>query len=80
MEWFDYALKPMIHYYPVKWDLSDLLEAVDFLEKNQGLAKHMVENANAFADAFFARESIRSATIKVLRDYAEAQNHTFTAI
>jgi len=35
VEWFDYALKPYVHYYPVKRDLSDLLEVIDYLEKHQ---------------------------------------------
>jgi len=35
VEWFDYALKPYVHYYPVKGDLSNLLEVIDYLEKHQ---------------------------------------------
>lgn len=58
--------------------MSDLPEAVDFLEKNQDLARQMVKNANALAAEFFSREAIRSAAIKVLNDYADVQNHNFT--
>ena len=35
VEWFDYALKPYVHYYPVKRDLSNLLEVIDYLEQHQ---------------------------------------------
>jgi len=46
VEWFDYALKPYVHYYPVRRDLSDLLDAIDYLEKHQELAQEIVRNAN----------------------------------
>jgi len=48
VEWFDYALKPYVHYYPVKRDLSDLLEAIDYLEKHQEEAQEIIRNANRF--------------------------------
>lgn len=79
VEWFSYALKPMVHYYPIKKDLSDLLEAIDYLESHQELAQQIVKNANAFVDEFFTREKIREAGINVFRDYAAVQNFTFTA-
>jgi hypothetical protein len=78
VEWFDYALKPKVHYYPIKSDLSDLLDAIEYLEAHQEEAKQIVRNANAFVEEFLSREKINAAAAKVLKDYAAAQNFTFT--
>jgi len=55
VEWFDYALKPYVHYYPVKSDLSDLLQAIEYLEKNQDVAQEIIRNANKFVETYFDR-------------------------
>ena len=77
VEWFDYALKPYVHYYPVKRDLSNLLEVIDYLEKHQEEAQEIIRNANKFVEEFFDRDTITEAAKRVFRDYARVQNYTF---
>jgi len=78
VEWFDYALKPYVHYYPVKRDLSNLLEVIDYLEQHQEEAQEITRNANKFVREYFTREKIIEIFHKAFRDYAKVQNYTFT--
>lgn len=78
VEWFDYALQPMVHYYPINWNLSNLVEAVDYLEKNQEEAQDLVRAANSFAEKFFSEQAMNEYTMTVFGDYAAAQRANFT--
>ena len=80
VEWFDYALKPYVHYYPVKRDLSNLLEVIDYLEQHQEEAQEIIQNANKFVREHFTRERITEAAKRVFRDYARVQNYTFNSV
>lgn len=65
---------PYKHYYPVKEDLSDLLEAYDYLEKNQDKAKKIVEEAQEFARNKMNKEISEQAFFNLLDEYVEVQN------
>jgi len=67
VEWFYYAIKPKVHYYPINANLSDLLEAVDYLEAHQDEAQRIIAAANNISAEFFTLEKIQQETLKVFR-------------
>ena len=54
--WFKKFLKPMVNYVPVKYDLSDLKEKIDWLVENDAEAKQIAENALNFSNIAFTPE------------------------
>jgi hypothetical protein len=51
--WFQPYLKPMVNYVPVKYDLSDFQEKVDWLVTNDALAKDIMIEAMKLASEVF---------------------------
>lgn len=49
IEWFYSALKPYVHYVPLKKDYTDLREKMIWLQQNDSLAKEISKNAMKFA-------------------------------
>jgi hypothetical protein len=47
--WFKKYLKPMVHYVPINYDLSDLKEKIEWLRDNDEEAKQISQNATQFA-------------------------------
>ena len=47
--WFKKYLKPMVHYVPIQYDLSDLKEKIEWLRDNDKEAKQISQNAMWFA-------------------------------
>lgn len=54
MYWFSKFLKPMKNYVPVKYDLSDLDEKIEWLVQNDDKAKEIAENALKFSKIVFS--------------------------
>jgi hypothetical protein len=52
--WFQKYLKPMVNYVPIKYDLSDLKEKIDWLREHDAEAKRIAENAGAFSRVVFS--------------------------
>lgn len=46
--WFTNHLKPFVHYVPIKEDLSDLVEKIEWCRQNDKECKNIVLNANEF--------------------------------
>tara|TARA_Y100000389_G_C17470670_1_gene530361 strand:+ start:1142 stop:3613 length:2472 start_codon:yes stop_codon:yes gene_type:complete len=46
--WFSELLKPMVHYIPIKSDLTDLVEKTNFCINNDKLSKKIAMNAKKF--------------------------------
>lgn len=57
-EYYSDMLEPMVHYVPVKGDLSDLILKIEFLEENPDIYEQIVENATQFVMEHFKRNSI----------------------
>jgi glycosyltransferase involved in cell wall biosynthesis len=55
--WFKSFLIPMKHYVPIKYDLSDLEEKIEWLVNNDAKAHKIAKNAMAFSKEFFTPES-----------------------
>lgn len=58
--WFKRYLKPMIHYVPIKYDLSDLQEKLQWLVDNDAESEQIAKNAMQFADTHFTPEFQRA--------------------
>ena len=56
-EWFFDDLKPMEHYIPVKQDLSDLIEKIDYMEEHPDLYEHIVKQMKEFSKKRFSKDS-----------------------
>ena len=54
--WFKKYLTPMVHYVPIKYDLSDLTEKIEWLIENDDKARRISENAMQFAHEIFSPE------------------------
>jgi hypothetical protein len=52
--WFKKYLVPFEHYVPVKYDLSDLIEQIEWLRNHDDKAKQIAINARAFANTVFS--------------------------
>lgn len=48
-QWFYSALKPYVHYIPIKNDMSDLLEKVEWARAHDAEVQQIVKNAQKFA-------------------------------
>lgn len=79
VEWYYYLLKPRVHYYPVANDLSDLVEAVRYLEAHEDEALKIVEQANKFVAEHLTKEAMENYTCDVFRSYSIAQRRETAA-
>jgi hypothetical protein len=56
--WFSHLLKPYVHYVPIKSDLSDLVEKIQWCRDNDEKCKKISEEAMAFSKEMLTRDSI----------------------
>lgn len=56
MYWFKKYLEPMVHYVPVRYDLSDLKDKIEWLIQNDDKAKEIAENALQLSQRIFCSE------------------------
>lgn len=49
VQWFFKPLKPYVHYVPLKHNISDLIEKIEWAKKNDNLCKQISQNATDFA-------------------------------
>ena len=68
-QWFYGALKPYRNYVPVKGDLSDVVEQVEWLRQNDHIAREIVQNNLAFASKYFSNEAIEQLMLQTFIEY-----------
>ncbi len=73
IQWFYRALKPYVHYVPVKHDLSDLLEQIQWSKNHDDLCKQIADNATDFALNNLMTEDIYLYFYLVLNRYSSHQ-------
>lgn len=56
--WFSHMIEPWVHYVPVKRDLSDLIERIEWCKKHDSRCKKIAENAKEFYDRYLVRDGI----------------------
>lgn len=54
--WFSQYIIPYVHYIPIKYDLSDLFEKLDWIKNNDNIARRIAENARDFSRIFFSAD------------------------
>jgi len=54
--WFTKYCIPYVHYIPIKYDLSDLIEKIEWVENNDEQAKIIAQNARDFSNIYFSTE------------------------
>ena len=73
IEWFYPALKPYIHYIPLKKDLSDIFEKINWLKNNDNKAQQISINATNFVKKNLTPEQIEQHLSIILKEYATIQ-------
>lgn len=68
--WFQRYLTPWVHYVPIRYDLSDLRETLDWLVSHDAEAKAIAEAASKLADRVFSPEGQRTYIDEVLASHA----------
>ena len=74
VQWFYYFLKPWVHYVPVREDLSDLIENIQWAKAHDLEAKAIGENARHFALNNLMPEHFLLYCYKALVFYASLQS------
>lgn len=66
--WYRHLLQPFVHYVPVKSDLSDLLQKIQWCKKNDGKCLEIAKNAKKFAEKYLTKNGILDYLEKLLWD------------
>jgi hypothetical protein len=64
--WIDHLLKPMKHYIPIKADLSDLQEKLEWCKKHDDKVRKIAENGYLFAKKVLTKDCIEETFAKLL--------------
>lgn len=72
--WYE-DIKPFVHYIPVREDLSDLCEKLDWAENNYDEAKKIAKNAQEFALTNLRRSNAVEYFGKVILYYSDKYGH-----
>jgi FkbM family methyltransferase len=54
--WFSHLIVPYVHYIPVNYDLSNLIEQIEWVKNNDDQAKIIANNASQFSKIYFSSE------------------------
>ena len=71
-KWKEYyydELKPWVHYVPVKEDLSNLIDVIEWCKKNDDVCKHIADNAFMFATTYLTKEKVYEYMANLLYSY-----------
>lgn len=66
--WYSDMLRPYEHYIPVKSDLSDIYEQIDWCRENEEMCELIAYNANQFASQVLSKNGMMDYTQKLLMD------------
>jgi hypothetical protein len=66
--WYSKMLIPYVHYVPVKSDLSDIIEIVEWCRSNDDKCKKIAENATRFYDKYLSEKGILDFLQKTFMD------------
>lgn len=60
---------------PIKKDLSDLIEKIEWLKQNDEEAKKIVREAHKFARFHFEKDRLKKAMKQAFREYEQRYNN-----
>jgi hypothetical protein len=69
-QWYYKALKPFVHFVPIRRDLSDLVETLDFLKSHDDEARQIAEQGRGLALELFSCETVDRYVVTLLEEYA----------
>ena len=73
LQWYYRVLQPYVHYIPVKADLSDLVETVEWAINHDDLAKEISREAQDFAQKNLTQFHVMQYLYQLLTTYARLQ-------
>lgn len=73
IQWYYSALKPYVNYVPVKHDLSDIFDQIEWMKENDAKVEQISINAHNFIQNNMLAEHIDSHTVILLNEYAKIQ-------
>lgn len=73
IQWYYGGLEPYKHYLPIREDLSDLMEKIEWARHHDAEAKQMAENATQFAERELSPENTLVYLHLLLNEYAKLQ-------
>lgn len=80
VQWYWRALKPFVHYIPVKEDLSDLISSIEWAKNNDLQAHQISLNARTFADQNLNFTRVFQYLYLLLREYSKLPGQSQGAI
>jgi hypothetical protein len=69
IDWFSGGLVPWVHYIPVAYDYSDMMERIAWLEENDEEARRIGERAMEFMQGYVRRNEMRCYTGLAMIEY-----------
>ena len=67
--WFTQFCIPYVHYIPIQYDLSDLIEKIEWVEKNDEEAKKIAEKARDFSRYYFSSDFQKNYIQETINDF-----------
>lgn len=64
--WYSHIIQPYVHYIPIQYDLSDLIDKIKWCRENPNKCKTIIKNALAFYNTYLSREGILNYTENLL--------------
>jgi hypothetical protein len=75
-EWFYSALKPYVNYVPVRKDLTDIFDQIEWMRNNDEEVRRISANAQSFVKNNLMPEHIEAHMALILNEYASIQKDT----
>ncbi|XP_063952444.1 protein O-glucosyltransferase 1-like [Lytechinus pictus] len=75
LEFFYPALKPWVHYIPVKQDLSDARELIEFAKANQEVSQQVADRGRDFIWNHLRMEDVQCYWLNLLKRYGKLQKY-----
>lgn len=73
IQWFYHALKPYVHYIPIRRDLSDILEKLEWAKSHDNECELISDNARTFVHANLTGEHQLFYFYLILKEYEKLQ-------
>ena len=73
--WFSHLIKPYEHYIPINYDLSNLIEQIEWVKNNDEQAKIIAENAYKFSEKHFSSEYQKKYLKETIEKYCISLKH-----
>ena len=69
-QWYYKALQPFVHFVPIRSDLSDLIDTLDFLKSHDTEARQIAEQGRGVARDLFSYDMVDRYVVTLLEEYS----------